>query len=93
MENKAIPVYTSNIPEAYWKWYNKLKEDNPYITMEIVRGKVSVVRTRTVVDDETSIKGVEYAKLIRDSNGCFLERTYIPQYHPQENIVTSPATS
>ena len=88
--HRNTSIFTTNIPEAYWEWYKKICKENSYITMEIVRGIISVVRTRQPVEDESAIRGIQYAKFIKDASGCYIERTYVPQYFKDENIVRSP---
>ncbi len=54
---RGQPIHTSNIPEAFWEWYERLRKKASYITMELVRTEISVVRTRVPVEDEKHIQG------------------------------------
>ena len=83
------PIFTNDIPEAFWKWYKALANTVSYITMEITGYEISVVRTRQVAMDEDIIKNKAFGKFIKDSSGCYFERTYKPKFYLDTNTVKS----
>ena len=78
--NIGVSVPTDNIQPAFYEWFKSICEKYPYRTIEIRNGEIQVIRVRTPIDDIRSIKDLKYGKVISDSSGEFLERTFIPRY-------------
>jgi len=74
----GVSISTGNIPPAFYKWYRELPYE--YKTIEIKNGEIQVVRVRTVVDSDKAVENLNFGKIISDSSGDFLERTFIPRY-------------
>lgn len=83
----GVPISTDNIPVAFWKWYQDLKEQYPFSTMEIAGGEIRVVRVKTPTDSIEAVKNLKYGKITSDSSGEFLERTFIPRYSPERDEI------
>ena len=76
----GIPVSTDNVPSAFYKWFEDIKGKYEYRTMEVKNGEVQVVRVRTPIEGIRAVEQLKYGKIISDSSGEFLERTFIPRY-------------
>lgn len=74
------PIFTDNIPTAFWKWLEDIKEKYPFHTMEVKDGQIQVVRVKVPVENERAVEHLNYGKTSSDASGDFLERTFIPRY-------------
>jgi len=85
--NNGSAILTDAIPRAFWTWFSELKRKYPYGTIELNRSEIVVCRVRTPVEDEHAIEKLGFGKIVYDSSGCFLERTFRPRYHSKEDVV------
>ena len=76
----GIAISTDSMPSAFYKWFEDIKEKYEYRTMEVKNGEVQVVRVRTPIEGIRVVEHLKYGKIISDSSGEFLERTFIPRY-------------
>lgn len=81
------PISTESIPNAFWSWFENLKERYPYCTMEIKNGEIQVVRVRTPIEGIRIVEHLKYGKITSDSSGEFLERTFIPRYSRERDEI------
>lgn len=83
----GLPISTDNIPNAFWKWFDDMKEKYPFCTMEIGSGEIRVVRVKTPIESIRVVEHLKYGKITSDSSGEFLERTFIPRYSREKDEV------
>jgi DNA gyrase inhibitor GyrI len=83
----GVPISTDNIPAAFFKWFNEIKETYPYRTMEVRGGEIQVVRVRIPIDGIETVKQLVYGKISSDSSGEFLEKTFIPRYSKERDEI------
>ena len=76
----GIPISTDNIPSAFYKWFEDIKEKYEFRTMEVKNGEIQVVRVKTPVSGIKIVEQLKYGKITSDSSGEFLEKTFIPRY-------------
>jgi len=76
----GIAISTDSMPSAFYKWFEDIKEKYEYRIMEVKNGEVQVVRVRTPIEGIRVVEHLKYGKIISDSSGEFLERTFIPRY-------------
>ena len=76
----GIPISTDSMPSAFYKWFRDMEEKYEYRTMEVKNGEVQVVRVRTPIEGIKVVEQLKYGKIISDSSGVFLERTFMPRY-------------
>lgn len=76
----GVPIPTESIPSAFYKWFDDIKAKYEYRTIEIKNGEIQVVRVRTPISSVKSAEHLMYGKIISDSAGEFLERTFVPRY-------------
>lgn len=79
----------NKLPKAFHVWWDELCKKYPFTTIEIKNGEVAVCRAMVPIKDLSNIKELEYGKIIRDSVGLCIERTFIPKYIPEEDRVAS----
>ena len=83
----GIPISTDSIPNAFYKWFEDIKEKYEYRTMEVRNGEIQVVRVRTPIEGIKIVEHLEYGKITSDSSGEFLERTFIPRYSREKDEI------
>lgn len=76
----GIPISTDSVPNAFYKWFEDIKDKYEFRTMEVKNGEVQVVRVRTPIEGIRVVEHLKYGKITSDSSGEFLERTFIPRY-------------
>jgi hypothetical protein len=76
----GMPISTDNIPNAFYKWFEDIKEKYEFRTMEVKNGEIQVVRVKTPVGGIKIVEQLKYGKITSDSSGEFLEKTFIPRY-------------
>jgi hypothetical protein len=76
----GMPISTDNIPNAFYKWFEDIKEKYEFRTMEVKNGEIQVVRVKTPVSGIKIVEQLKYGKITSDSSGEFLEKTFIPRY-------------
>lgn len=76
-----------DIPEAFWEWFEQIKKETGYATIEWAGQAINIVRTRTLINDKREIEKIAFGKLVCDSRGNFLERTYKPTYDPDTDTI------
>jgi hypothetical protein len=76
----GTPISTDNIPSAFYKWFDDIKEKYEFRTMEVKNGEIQVVRVKTPVSGIKIVEQLKYGKITSDSSGEFLEKTFIPRY-------------
>jgi hypothetical protein len=76
----GLPISTDNIPNAFWKWIEDIREKYPFYTMEVKGGEIQVVRVKSPVESAKAVEHLQYGKITSDVSGEFLERTFIPRY-------------
>jgi len=80
-------ISTDSVPPVFYKWFEGLKDTYQYRTMEIKNGEIQVVRVRTPIESLKNVENLKYGKIISDSSGEFLERTYIPRYSREKDCI------
>jgi len=83
----GVSISTDNIPSAFWKWLDDVKQKYPFHTMEVKNGEIQVVRVKTPVESVKAVENLKYGKISSDSAGDFLERTFIPRYSVERDEV------
>ena len=83
----GIPISTDNMPNAFYKWFKDIKDKYEYRTMEVKNGEVQVVRVRTPIEGLKAVEQLKYGKIISDSSGEFLERTFMPRYSRERDEI------
>jgi hypothetical protein len=83
----GVPISTDNIPSAFYEWFDKIKGEYPYRTMEVKGGEIQVVRVRIPIENIKGVAHLKYGKVISDSSGEFMERTFIPRYSRERDEV------
>ena len=83
----GIPISTDSMPRAFYKWFEDIKEKYEFRTMEVKNGEVQVVRVRTPIEGVKAVEHLNYGKIISDSSGEFLERTFIPRYSKERDEI------
>ena len=83
----GIPVSTDNVPSAFYKWFEDIKEQYEFRTMEVKNGEIQVVRVKTPIENVRSVEQLKYGKITSDSSGEFLERTFIPRYSKDKDEI------
>lgn len=76
----GTPISTDNIPSAFYKWFEDIKEKYEFRTMEVKNGEIQVVRVKTPVSSIKIVEQLKYGKITSDMSGEFLEKTFIPRY-------------
>lgn len=76
----GLPISTDSMPAVFYRWFEDIKEKYEYRTMEVKNGEIQVVRVRTPIEGIRVVEHLKYGKIISDSSGEFLERTFIPRY-------------
>ncbi len=76
----GTPISTDNIPSAFYKWFEDIKEKYEFRTMEVKNGEIQVVRVKTPVSGIKIVEQLKYGKITSDMSGEFLEKTFIPRY-------------
>ena len=76
----GTPISTDNIPSAFYKWFEDIKEKYEFRTMEVKNGEIQVVRVKTPVSGIKIVEQLKYGKITSDISGEFLEKTFIPRY-------------
>jgi hypothetical protein len=76
----GVPISTDSVPNAFYKWFEDVKDKYEFRTMEVKNGEIQVVRVRTPIEGIRVVEHLKYGKIISDSSGEFLERTFIPRY-------------
>jgi len=84
---RGYPIKRSNIPEAFWAWYDELEKEYPFVQLEVNNDEISVCRVRILVDSMKEIKNIPFGKIVKDAKGCYLEKTFIPRYFPQDKLI------
>ena len=88
MEKRKKTIYTSDIPKAFWEWYEEIYKEYGYATIEITNSEIMVIRTKTPVEDKKVVKDLAFGKLIRDASGYYLERTFRVKYDEEKDEIS-----
>jgi hypothetical protein len=83
----GMAISTDSMPAVFYKWFDELGEKYEYRTLEIKNGEIQVVRVRTLIEGIRSVEHLKYGKIISDSSGEFLERTFIPRYSREKDEI------
>jgi len=83
----GIPISTDSVPSAFYKWFEDIKEKYEFRTMEVKNGEIQVVRVRTPIEGIKVVEHVKYGKIVSDSSGESLERTFIPRYSRERDEI------
>jgi hypothetical protein len=83
----GLPISTDSIPNAFYKWFEDIKDKYEYRTMEVKNGEIQVVRVKTPVESIKVVEQLKYGKITSDSSGEFLERTFIPRYSREKDEI------
>jgi hypothetical protein len=80
-------IYWRKPPNAFWIWFDELKSKYHYVTIEILGGKVAVCRVRTPIESPRTADKIKFGKIVVDDSGTFFERTFVPKYYVEEDVV------
>ena len=81
-------IATDSIPPAFFNWLDtKIRKEYPYVTIEVINGEIQVVRVKAPIDSVAGVKNLRYGKIVADSSGVFLEKTFRPRYSREKDDI------
>ena len=67
----GAPISTDNVPSAFYKWFEGIKEQYEFCSIEVKNGGIQVVRVKTPIEGVKGVEQLKYGKITSDSSGEF----------------------